>query len=518
MKRASWHVQSSLREKTLLRCGSSGRPRASQRSEYRFENPGRVFLRNTLTDEARHIDTRGEVWAHNSFGRIDWRSVRVCEPLKRAFQHFIFHELEASAPRSAFTTFRRLLAIQRVVGMDTTFPFSHSRVLQILVSLKSRALFHQFVRFYRWASVRGVPGFDRQMLHDISDLCPPRRELHIDARSPGRYLTDYEQHELLSALEVSRDIHDPLLRDQVLVQLCWELGCRPEQARAIDERHVHLEQLAGEDYWSIDILRAKQRVGAAHYKRRPISTGLAEKILLLVSQNRKNFGSSAPSSALFRTRSRINIRTKNYAARMAANAAAAAIAGFLSEALGRKTARGARTLRHNMAQRMADIGAPAAAVAEALDHSNVHTVDVYVRSKPGVAVLKARALGRSRLYREVIEWLNGRVPVPRACADSGSVVQGMVADRYIGNIGACGLPKEKTCSSNPVYSCYGCQQFTPFIDGDHGAVATAMAQENLHLLEAAGIEGNRVALANEYPIAAARAVQALCDKKRGTKG
>jgi hypothetical protein len=167
---------------------------------------------------------------------------------------------------------------------------------------------------------------------------------------------------------------------------------------------------------------------------------------------------------------------------------------------------------------MADIGAPAAAVAEALDHSNVHTVDVYVRCKPDVAVLKARALGRSRVYREIIEWLNGRVPVPHASADRGSVVQGMVADRYIGNIGTCGLPKERACPSNPVYSCYGCQQFTPFIDGDHEAVAEAMAQENLHLHESAGIESNRVALANEYPIAAARAVQALCDKKRGTKG
>jgi integrase len=517
MKRTGQQDWHSARVRGPSRQGSRRRPTQSVANQYRFENPGRVFLRNTLTDEAAHIDTRSDVWEHASFGRIDWSRVRVCEPLRRAFQHFIFHELEAAAPRSAFTTFHRLLAIQRAIGAKTTFPWSPARVLQILASLKNRAVFQQFVRFYRWASMRSVPGFDRLILRDMSDLCPPRVERRIDARSPGRYLTDLEQQLLLSALEVQHGIDEPILRDQVLAQLCWELGCRPEQIRAIDEQHVRLEHLAGEDYWSIDLIRVKQRTGRTQYRRRPISADLAAKILLLISQNRAMFGSSGPTAALFRTHARINIRTKNFAARMATNAITAAIAGFIAEALGRKTGRGARVLRHNMAQRMADIGAPAAAVAEALDHSSVHTVDVYVRSKPDVAVLKARALGRSRVYREVIEWLNGRVPVPRASADGETLVQGMVADRYIGNIGACGLPKERTCPSNPVYSCYGCQQFTPFIEGDHEAVADAMAQENLRLLERAGVDGNRVALANEYPIAAARAVQALCDEKRRAK-
>jgi hypothetical protein len=174
-------------------------------------------------------------------------------------------------------------------------------------------------------------------------------------------------------------------------------------------------------------------------------------------------------------------------------------------------------LRHNMAQRLADMGAPAAAIAEALDHANLHTVDVYVRSKPDVAVLKTRALGKSSAYREVLNWLNGRTPIPRSEADPGGAVQGMVADRYIGNIGVCGLPKDRHCPYNPVYSCYGCSQFTPFIDGEHEAVADAMVQENLRLIEIAGIDGNRVALANEYPIAAARAVQALCREKQSTR-
>jgi hypothetical protein len=43
-----------------------------------------------------------------------------------------------------------------------------------------------------------------------------------------------------------------------------------------------------------------------------------------------------------------------------------------------------------------------------------------------------------------------------------------------------------------------------------------MAEENMRVIAIAGAEGNRVALANEYPIAVARAVQTLCDKTKAS--
>jgi integrase len=486
-------------------------------TEYRFENPGRAVLRAKYPGEARYFDTSGVVWKHPYFGRMDWRTIRVPEPLKQAMQHFIFHKLEAGAPMSGFASFTRLLAIQRAVGPEITFPLSRERTFQILAALHARQLFMEFRRFYRWATARGISGFDRLILRDIEDLRPPRRQRRIDARHPGRYLTDEEQRMLLTALDAVPAVDDRGLRDHALVQLCWELGCRPDQARGIDERHIHLEHLAGEDYACVEVPRIKQRTPTLDYKRRPVSPDLAAKILLLLTQNRKMFGVSDATSPVFRTHSRINMRTKRCGGRLGISVAAYALANFIRKCLGDKRYRGARMLRHNMAQRMADMGAPAAAIAEALDHSNVDTVDVYVRSKPDVAVLKTRALGKSAVYRDVLDWLNGRTPVPRAEADCGSVVQGMVADRYIGNIGVCGLPKHTMCPYNPVYSCYGCSQFTPFIDGEHEAVAEAMTQENLRLMEIAGVDGNRVAIANEYPIAAARAVQSLCSEKQSDR-
>lgn len=481
---------------------------------YRFENPGRAVLRTTHPEERTDVDTTGAVWAHPHFGRIDWRKIELPEPLKQAMQHYVFHELEAGAPLSGFRCFNQLLAIQRAVDSEIPFPLTAERVLKLLARLDDPQLFTQFRRFYRWATGRGIPGFDRLIMREIERLRVPVRPRRIDPREPGRYLNDEEERLLLAAFEVTPAIDDRRLRDHVLVQLCWELGCRPEQARSIDERHVHLLQVAGEDYWCVDLRRAKQRTATLEYKRRPISAQLGEKILLLSAQNRSEFGPSNPGSPLFRTQPRINKKTKHCGQRLNHDSAARAIADFMSDTLDCGQYRGARMLRHNVAQRLADMGAPAAIVAEALDHSDLSSVRVYVRAKPSVADLKTRALGKSQVYRDVLSWLNGREPAPRSSVEREQVVQGVVAERYIGNIGSCGLPAEKHCAYNPVYSCYGCNQFTPFIDGEHKAVADAMAEENVRLMALAGAEGNRVALANEYPIVVARAVQSLCDEKK----
>lgn len=484
-------------------------------TEYRFENPGRAFLRTTHPEETPWVDTTGDLWEHTHFGCMDWRKIRVPPPLKQAMQHYVFHELEAGASRSGFHHFINLLAIQRVIDQKVAFPLLRERTFKILAALHDPQLFCEFRRFFRWAAARSIPGFDRLILRDMERLRPPYAPRRIDVRDPGRYLTDEEQRLLLTAFEPIPSVDDPRLRDHVLVQLCWELGCRAEQARGIEEQHVHQEHVAGVHYYHVEIPRAKQRTTTIQYKRRPVSAELGQKIMLLVAQNRKQFVPSNASSPIFLTRSSGNRRSKHFGNRINNDTASRAIADFISETLGCDGYRGARMLRHNMAQRMADMGAPAAMVAEALDHSDLTSVDVYVRSKPDVAELKTRALGKSQVYREMLDWLNGKEPVPRAIVEPERVVQGLVADRYIGNIGACDLPKDRKCPHNPVYSCYGCQKFTPFIDGGHEAVADAMAQENLQLMGVAGAEGNRVALTNEYPIVVARAVQVLCDKKRG---
>ena len=147
-----------------------------------------------------------------------------------------------------------------------------------------------------------------------------------------------------------------------------------------NSNHIHLLQVADEDYWCVDLRRAKQRTATLEYKRRPISAQLGEKILLLIAQNRSEFGPSNPGSPLFRTQPRINKKTKHCGLRLNHDSAARAIADFISDTLGCSQYRGARMLRHNMAQRLADMGAPVAIVAEALDHSDLSSVRVYVRA------------------------------------------------------------------------------------------------------------------------------------------
>jgi site-specific recombinase XerD len=483
--------------------------------EWNFENPGRALLRTLNPEEADHLITSGEIWEHAHFGRMEWDKIATHSSFKDVMKAYVFHVLESQSPRSGFRCFAQLLAIHRSARKGFGFPIKRAQALGILSALDDPQLFTGFRRFYRWAVGRAIPGFERTILREMERLRPPKEHRRVDPRDPLRYLTNDEERVLLECFQEAPSTTDPQLRNHVLTQLCWELGCRTEQARSIEESNLHRISTCSGEYFSLDLRRAKQRIVVAEYKQRAISNELGEKMLLLIQQNRSMLGPSLPSSPVFCTHPRINISTKHCGQRLNSDTASRAVADFLAETLESEGYRGANVLRHNMAQRLADIGASAEIIAEALDHSDISNVLVYVRARAGIAAIKTRALGKSETYHKILDWLNGRKPVPSTDATPNAKVQGIVADRYIGNIGACGLPGDKWCPKNPVFSCYGCSQFTPFLDGNHAAVADAMTAENTRLIQIAGAEGNRTALANEYPIAVARAVQKLCDRANG---
>ncbi|NQD38254.1 site-specific integrase [Permianibacter sp. IMCC34836] len=433
--------------------------------------------------------------------------------MRNLMQHYVIHRLTISAPRTGVMAGRFLLQFQDEIAQWPTAAEANF----IELAIRTTKTQHIFLRnFYRFALRQQAPGFIRPMLRVLETIkhLPPLQL--VDSRARHRSLNPAEERKLIDSFNTTPSLESNSLRNECLLQICWELGLRPTQIRGLEERHLIFTQTPAGSYFAVDALRAKQRHVNRAYKRRAISNELGEKLLLLIVQNRLLYGSGGSELPLFRTRLNAagrRLPSKNFAKRMAHDTLAVAIATTLCQRVGK--GRTANTLRHHMAQKLADLGAPAEVIAELLDHSSLSSVLVYVRARSDIASIKTRALGLNPEYGELLGWLSGRSPIPRtSTAPAAEVIQGVVANRYIGNIGLCALPAPNRCPKNPVYACYGCQDFTPFVDGDHAAVATAMAAEHLQLLAGSGNTVNPIAVQNEHPIAVARAVQTLCDTLR----
>ena len=307
-----------------------------------------------------------------------------------------------------------------------------------------------------------------------------------------------DEIKLLEALDdISFDTDYFSFQVNVIAHLSWELGCRPEQVAGIElEQFSEVIGPNGATFFHIKLIRLKQRSYTSFYRNRVISERLAIKIQHLIKIRNNLF----KSTALFVTPkgNRIKSYTVFYAIADVFNQA-----GILG---GNST-----LLRHNMAQKLADQGTPGDLISDLLDHSTKVAAGHYVAATPEIGRIKARALGRNSTYIDLMAQLTGS-PINRAeITDARQIVKGVIATQYIGNIGACGLDPNTACDKNPIYSCYTCKKFHPFINGDHTEVVQALRTEIQVLLDQSiDLPENKVVLQLERTIEYAEHTAAIC--------
>lgn len=129
--------------------------------------------------------------------------------------------------------------------------------------------------------------------------------------------------------------------------------------------------------------------------------------------------------------------------------------------------RSATELRHTAAQRLADAGANQEELADFLGHSDIDTALVYFQTSPNQAELVNRALGVSRIYKQIAKIGHDRFV-------SVEELTSLKADQQIGavphgipitGIGGCSSG-QPSCDFNPVMACYGCKKFMPLNDSE----------------------------------------------------
>ena len=130
--------------------------------------------------------------------------------------------------------------------------------------------------------------------------------------------------------------------------------------------------------------------------------------------------------------------------------------------------------RHHVGYSLAMAGSSAEEIAYILGHSSVVTARHYIFSTPELAQIRAQALGKNSLYRQMIAMLlTGRLVYKKDWHQKK--VLGNIGSKIHYDIGGCSY--EDKCLFQPVRNCYGCMYFHPFIDANHNHVLESIQSE-----------------------------------------
>lgn len=130
--------------------------------------------------------------------------------------------------------------------------------------------------------------------------------------------------------------------------------------------------------------------------------------------------------------------------------------------------------RHHVGYSLAMAGSSAEEIAYILGHSSIVTARHYIFSTPELAQIRAQALGKNSLYRQMIAMLlTGRLVYKKDWHQKK--VLGNIGRKIHYDIGGCSY--EDKCLFQPVRNCYGCMYFHPFIDANHNHVLESIQSE-----------------------------------------
>lgn len=136
--------------------------------------------------------------------------------------------------------------------------------------------------------------------------------------------------------------------------------------------------------------------------------------------------------------------------------------------------------RHNVGHSLAISGASAEEIAYILGHSSTVTARHYIFSTPELAEIRAKALGKNPLYKQMIYMMMTGYITSKYDWE-GKIVIGSIGNKVHYDIGGCSY--NSSCQFQPVRNCYGCIYFHPFKEGDHKAVYNSVQSEIEELIQ-----------------------------------
>jgi integrase len=443
--------------------------------------------------------------------KIDWAALQLNPELIEIGKGFMAYALEKYAPRTA-VMFADTLRFLSSTNLATGLPWDTHQLVTALEKLKkTRAVLIGFRRLYRWAMDRGINGFDSITYLGIKDVKSDRVDPYARIFLSQSGLGLDEEVRLLKRIE--REVL-PISWDEaqfnIVLHLGFELAPRSIQFHSLDIADFELIESADHQrYYTLWLPMAK-KVGQRRPERRPrkVTSRLGEKISRHISEIQRQFGSDC--GPLF-----VSPNGK----RLSVNEIGKGLKHELREAGIDKANQVTILLRHHLGQGLADQGTPADMIAELLGHNSTVAARAYVTATPNIARIKEKALGKSPAYQRIMRSLLTGEVVQRRDTAAERAIRGVIDTQYIGDIGACALPVHTHCPYNPVYACYTCKKFHPFVDGRHEQVKEALQREAQRFIDMAEQAGdlihNRPLAQHQTTILAVSATIERCRQRTG---
>lgn len=476
----------------------------------------------TATDRIVHsraghpVYMSGGVWTlydPNGTLSIDWRSIVVRTPeILQTFKNYIEARLPKQAPPTVFGDFEAMKVAVRTRAFreaDQACVESPTHVLgsdilrEMIGSGIDRTRLQRWRYFYDWAcdeaELDGQPArhFSKAVSREMQTVpigANKQAEVVLDLDPHQGPLLDVELHDLIDALSGLGVDRILTLQERTAIWLALSLGGNAAHSsllRASDFEVV--PTLDGEELYKLKIPRIKKRDSAAarsHFRTRRLNHKIGRIVQALVEERitdprREQWIDRNWGIPLF-LRHKPNLELADSPiSEYVLHMQSWEFSAFLREAVAKLGIESPRTgeplrvfprrLRHTFGTNAAIRGAPPAAIAEALDHSSLNTVMVYVDNRRALAERIDRALDAA--MGKVVRAFRGRV----VASESEVLASSPNADRiYVFDevseqakaIGSC--TASTACDLQPPLSCYTCVAFRSWRSADHRAVLATL--------------------------------------------
>ncbi|MCH2207638.1 MAG: site-specific integrase [Lentisphaerales bacterium] len=453
--------------------------------QFRTPLPQQVRLITHCDEDTSILEINDSVWDITYLGchyYIDWnKAFFETFDFELLIKHFLCYRFQALSPSTVFRDFT----------FFTRFNLNYESFnLQGLLSIYKKLFFandsslvYTYLQFYRWGIRKGISIFNYEFLLVLESLPKIERNPFESIALNENYVTSEEEAELLdyiklkvdainnrmkSTPEYSLELYEELIHPTLLL-LCYETAPRPAQVHLLNYDDFNKIESKNKNYYSIRYAMIKQGTANTQYTtNRSLSEKLGKLLDTVIEFNQFFIKDYKPKSPLFVDLSKISrYGTDQLRDRIESGHYVSYNFTFSS-------------YRHHLAQSLVDQGASKEIIADRMGHTDYQTAKAYITATPNIATIMNEALGTVKRYPIIMnQLLTGEIidnseSVPQSKLINGTV-GGATTMTYIEGIGAC--DNSNQCPYHPIYSCYACKKFHPFIDGPHEQVLDSLRKE-----------------------------------------
>lgn len=494
---------------------------------YSYDPRGIVRVLGRVNGDTFLVDSAANRWEISYGGvamSVDWSHpalTDVDDSLIALWKHHLTDQMQVKSPPTVQRKFRAFLNFAQELDPDLSI-VSLLKVFSRLY-VEGSDFFHYLRVFYNWGVSQEIEIFDSQVQNIINDLPAPKRSSYDSIFLQQNYITPDEETRILRHIDIRLSgienfaenkfdiFRYRVLQDATILLLVYEVAPRPLQIFMLEkgdlkETNVNSDQ----HFFSLRLRRNKNKHLSDEYTSpREISVRLGKAMKKLMRLNLKFFpeGDCQSAAPCF-----LNSKGERLSTTSVSHIVSEALASIFGiEGL---DVEGALTpFRHHLGQSLADQGATAAVIADRLGHSTEVAARAYIASTPEIGKIKTRALGENGTYQHLIgALLTGSIKHRSEVDDELSIVRGTVGFHYIEGIGACDVNGH--CHSNPIYACYTCRKFHPFIDFPHDQVVAALQEQVVTFFNSTtDLQHSRPVVQLELAIESAKAISKECKKR-----